>query len=301
MSQELNSKLRELDCNGVRLTYLEQGKGEPVIFVHGGMIDYRSWHFQIAPFSERFHVIAYNRRYAYPNQREGDYSDDTIENNASDLLGFMTRLGVGAAHIVTVSTGSFIALYFAVRHPELVKSLVVMEPAIVSLVIRNPKSKLGLLWFLLKHPSSGAGFMKLRRLMAGAADAYEQGDSRKAARMFATAMEDLSRKGRPVGNQAFFDRLPSMIQESLMDNIKDTKRGMISIEEPIFTCEDAARITAPILLIRSSAVTRPIIDRLSECVPKAEVVTIKHPGDQGRWLEPYPFNTVVLDFLAKHS
>ena len=47
--------------DGVRLTYIERGEGDPVIFVHGGFIDYRSWYFQIRPFSERYRVIAYNR------------------------------------------------------------------------------------------------------------------------------------------------------------------------------------------------------------------------------------------------
>lgn len=292
--------LREVEVDGVRLTYIEQGEGDPVIFVHGGFIDYRSWLFQMGPFSQRFHGVAYNRRYAYPNQRTGDYSDNTIENNASDLLGLMTKLAVGPAHIVTVSTGSFIALYFAARHPELVKSIVVMEPAIVSLVLKNPKSKRGLVSFLLKHPSSAMGFRKLQRVVRAATLAYEQGDARRAATLFATAMEELS-GGKRAGDKPFFDRLPTVIQESLVDNMKDTKQAMVAIEEPVFTCEDARKIHAPVLLINSSVVARPVVDALSRCLPNTEVVTMRHPGDQGRWLEPYPFNSVVLKFLSERS
>ena len=284
--------------DGVRLTYIERGEGDPVIFVHGGFIDYRSWHFQIGPFSERYRVIAYNRRYAYPNHRKGDYSDNTIENNASDLFGFMKMLGVGPAHFVTVSTASFIVLYLAVRHPELVRSIVVMEPAIVSLVIKNPKSKTEMLSFLLGHPSSGRGFMRLRRTVQAATAAYERGDARGAARIFATAMGELS-GGSPAGKTPFFDRLPPVIQESLVDNMSDTKQGMVAIEEPIFTCADAEKIRAPVLLIRSSVTARPIVDALAHCLPNAKPVDMQHPGDQGRWLEPYPFNNAVLKFLSE--
>lgn len=298
--QSLNLGLRDVEANGVRLTYTERGSGDPVVFVHGGFVDYRSWLFQIGPFSERFRAIAYNRRYAYPNQRTGDYSDNTIENNASDLFAFMKELGIGPAHIVTVSTGSFIALYLAARHPELVKSIVVMEPAIVSLVLKNPKSKLDLLSFLLKHPSSAMGFRKLQSVVRAATVVYEHGDAKGAARIFASAMGELS-GGKQAGDKPFFERLPTVIQESLVDNMRDTKQAMAAIEEPIFTCEDAAKITAPVLLIQSSVVARPVVDALSNCLPNAQVVTIEHPGDQGRWLEPYPFNKVVLKFLSEHS
>lgn len=282
-------------------SYLEQGHGDPVVFVHGAFIDYRSWHFQIGPFSERFRVIAYNRRYAYPNKRIGDYSDNTIENNASDLMALMEKLKVGPAHFVTVSTGSFIALYFAARHPELIKSLVLMDPGVITLVIKNPKSKSELFSFMLKHPSSAMGFMKLRKATSLAAAAYDKGNAKEAAEIFANEAEEMSPLGRPPGEKPLFERLPPMIQAGFIDNMSDTRQGMDVVENATFTCEDARRIHPPVLLIRSSAAVRPIVDKLAQCLPNAKVVTMKHSGDQGRWFEPYPFNAVTLQFLSKHS
>ena len=61
-------QLTRLRVNGVDLHYLEIGKGVPVIFVHGGLDDYRMWDAQLEPFSQQYRVIAYSRRYNYPNK-----------------------------------------------------------------------------------------------------------------------------------------------------------------------------------------------------------------------------------------
>jgi pimeloyl-ACP methyl ester carboxylesterase len=53
--------------HGVELHYIEQGKGEPLILLHGGQGDYRSWEPQIKAFSQFYRVISYSRRSNYPN------------------------------------------------------------------------------------------------------------------------------------------------------------------------------------------------------------------------------------------
>ena len=42
-SEELSSPLKVASANGVQLHYLERGNGDPLIFVHGGLGDYREW------------------------------------------------------------------------------------------------------------------------------------------------------------------------------------------------------------------------------------------------------------------
>jgi non-heme chloroperoxidase len=297
--QTSHSGLREIQANGVRLTYVEQGRGDPVVLVHGHFIDYRSWHFQIGPFSEHYRVVAYNRRYAYPNGRTGDYSDNTIANNAADLLDLLRALKLGPAHVVTVSTGSFIALYLAVRHPELVKSMVVMDAAVIPLVIRDPGSKLQLASFMFTHPGSATALISLNRTMKSANAAYRRGETRLAAQILANDLAKaapLKASGPPL-----FDRLPPVIRESFIDNVADLKQGIGVAEDPVFTAEDAHKINVPVLLIRSSPALDPIVDKLARSLPNAEVTSIKHAGDQGRWFPPYPFTSTAMQFLAKHT
>jgi hypothetical protein len=54
--------------DGATLAYLEQGEGEPVVFVHGSASDLRTWEQQIPAIAESHRAIAYSRRYARPNE-----------------------------------------------------------------------------------------------------------------------------------------------------------------------------------------------------------------------------------------
>jgi non-heme chloroperoxidase len=119
----MHNNLKNIEIDGRQLHYVEQGDGQPVIFIHGGINDYRSWQFQIEPFSHKYRVISYSRRFAYPNKKVGNTAtESTIEENASDLAELIKKLELSSAlpHLVGHSYGAFTALYCAYRHPDLV-------------------------------------------------------------------------------------------------------------------------------------------------------------------------------------
>jgi pimeloyl-ACP methyl ester carboxylesterase len=72
MRQRLQPK--RIEINGAELHYVEQGQGDSVVFVHGGLGDFRTWLPQVASFSGRYHAIAYSRRAHYPNAWPADYT-----------------------------------------------------------------------------------------------------------------------------------------------------------------------------------------------------------------------------------
>jgi pimeloyl-ACP methyl ester carboxylesterase len=93
------------------------------------------WQFQSESFAQKFHVVTYSRRYAYPNQWPGDGEDNNLTNNATDLAELIIkRLDLGPAHLIGHSYGALTALYMAYQHPELVRTLVLGEPPVMSLL-----------------------------------------------------------------------------------------------------------------------------------------------------------------------
>ena len=54
--------------NDIQLAYVEQGRGQPVVFVHGGLGDYRHFAGQMAAFAERHRAIAVSCRGYWPNE-----------------------------------------------------------------------------------------------------------------------------------------------------------------------------------------------------------------------------------------
>jgi pimeloyl-ACP methyl ester carboxylesterase len=130
--------------NGVALHYVEQGKGVPVIFVHGSLSDMGYWKPQVAPFAEHYRVIAYSRRYNVPNDNApiDGYSAIT---DSDDLAALIKTLHLGRVYVVGHSYGALTALFLETRHPELLRAVVLAEPPAISLLqhLSSPNTEKG--------------------------------------------------------------------------------------------------------------------------------------------------------------
>jgi len=133
-SQSYNYTTR---LKGIAL-HIDQRKGQTVIFVHGAIRDYRSWQFQMEPFSRKYRTIAFSRRFAIPNKATGDVlKDTTIEVVPTDLAELIMKLELAPALIVSHSSGAFTRLYCAYKYPALIKALVLCEPPVLSLLEKS--------------------------------------------------------------------------------------------------------------------------------------------------------------------
>ena len=75
--------------NRATLAYREQGEGEPIVFVHGGLSDLRAWEQQLPALGRSFRAIAYSRRFARPNQDIDPEADDPMLPHVDDLAAFL--------------------------------------------------------------------------------------------------------------------------------------------------------------------------------------------------------------------
>jgi pimeloyl-ACP methyl ester carboxylesterase len=166
------SEIRPVDVNQTTLYYFECGKGEPLVFVHGGLGDLHTFQRQVQTFATSFRVIAYSRRYYVPNSppRAGD-TTNPFNIHIADLAALVKTLNASPAHFVAHSGGARIALALAVEQPGLVRSLVLGEPPVLS---------------LLSSTSVGAAARKswVSRVLAPAGKALEGGNVEDGLRRF---------------------------------------------------------------------------------------------------------------------
>lgn len=124
----------------VTLHYASLGHGEPVVMVHGGLEDYRTWTPQLAPLSAvHYRAITYSQRYNFPN-RNGSRTgaDYSAQVDAGDLAMLIDKLHLGPVHLVGHSYGGLAALFFTTEHPELVRTLTLSEPPVLPWVKEQP-------------------------------------------------------------------------------------------------------------------------------------------------------------------
>ena len=93
--------MKSVFVEGDSLHYIEKGQGDLVVFVHGTLGDYRTWGQQIDTFADKYRVISYSRRYAYPNQKIADDSADySVARHTKDLVAFLKAIGGDPAHLI---------------------------------------------------------------------------------------------------------------------------------------------------------------------------------------------------------
>ena len=223
-----NNNLKNIEINGRQLRYVDQGEGQqqpPVIFVHGGLDDYRCWQYQVDSFSRKYRTIAYSRRFAYPNKWIGNITqDNTVEDNAKDLAEMIRKLDLAPAHLVGASYGAYITLYFASRNPELVKTMILNEPPIFQFLARSSiKEDVELLQRFIS------------RVQRPSQDACKRGDFGKGVQVFMNAIMNM---------ENFFEKLPEEVKEYLLDNAKSLESELESAMSTSFTIEDVKQITA---------------------------------------------------------
>ena len=278
----------------MKLAYLEAGIGEPVVFVHGIPTDYRAWNGQIEPFSEKYHVIAYSRRLAQPNQNSMDYEKSTIENNSADLVGLIEELGISPIHLVGHSYGGFASAFCASTNPQLIRTLTLIEPAVSTILLKNLKSKSGFLGLLLEHPSIAVSAAKFQRnSLNPSLKAFRQGDFDATLRYNLDGI--MNRHGA-------FEQFPEQVRIMVKENERTV--GELMAEVPVFGREEASKISAPTLLIHgteSPTVLHAIVNRLGKAIPKSEISTISGAAHFPHIEKPQEFNQLVLEFLSKHS
>jgi 3-oxoadipate enol-lactonase len=110
-----------LDLDGGRIYYEECGAGQSIVLLHDGLVHSVGWDGEWKPLCAKFHVIRYDRR---------GYGRSTLPTAAfdprADLAALLKHLNTTRATVVGCSSGSALAIDFAIAYPEIVERLVLI-------------------------------------------------------------------------------------------------------------------------------------------------------------------------------
>jgi len=270
----------KIRVRGVELHYIEQGQGEPLILLHGGQGDYRSWEPQMKVLSPQFRVISYSRRYHDPNNNPFTAKYHSAYTEAGDLAAFILKLKLGRVHLVGTSIGAFTALVLAVRHPEMVRSLVLAEPPVHQWVRDSPNG-------------AGAYNEFMTTIWEPATEAFKTGDDQGAMRILVDGF----------GGKGTFDNLQPEGRAVAMQNSRFFKANTLSSDPfPNLSKDRVKRLRIPTLIITGEntiKIHKLVNEELARLLPKAEQTIIPKAGHGSPRENPRAFNEAVLKFLAR--
>jgi non-heme chloroperoxidase len=273
------TEARTVPLPGGILTFVSAGSGQSVVFVHGNIADLRIWSEQHGAAFKRFQLVSYSRRYHYPNAWEGKGADYTEANNDQDLVNIIQALHLGRVHLVGHGSGAQIVTEVALSHPELVRTLVLVEPATAAVAVGR------------------AGFEPLaagRSELAGQMQvAVQHDDSEKAAKLLFNWAN---------ANPGAYEALPLPLQGEILDNAT-VLPFFLAAPPPPLGCADYARLAVPTLVVtgeRAAPYFSAVADAVAGCVKGALRETIPSAGHVVQRENSDAFNAVLVGFLTTH-
>lgn len=115
-----------IKVNGVSLSYEEYGQGaETILFVHGLLFNNHMFDPQIEAFKANYRCIGVDLR--GQGKSEVTRSGYDIDNLTNDTLALIEALDCGPCHLVGLSMGGFIGMRLAINHPQVLRSLSLLE------------------------------------------------------------------------------------------------------------------------------------------------------------------------------
>jgi pimeloyl-ACP methyl ester carboxylesterase len=253
------------------------------------MEDYEAWQAQFAPVSKHYRLIAYSRRYNYPNHNAMRSDNHSALVDADDLAALIRKLKLGPVRVVGHSYGAYIAMFLALRHPELVRSLVLSEPPVMKWLNEIPGGKPLLDDFM-------------NNMWRPCADAFRHHQPETALHI--TVDWFGSHESPPSGETVTYDALPAGVRSALRRDIREWEALTTSRDAfPTISREQVRQIHNPVLLLsgsRSVPAFQLIAAELARTLPSVKFVVLQGATHE-MWNEaPQQLTGTVLPFLGRH-
>jgi len=269
------SKTGYAKIKNVQLYYEMDGEGSDLVFVHAGCADSRMWDEQFSTFAGHHRVMRYDMRgYGKSTLSKGSFS------NREDLYTLLEFLGIQQAHFVACSMGSFAVTDFALEHPEKVRSLVLVSPAVSG------------------YQYEGQPPQPVLEMI----EARKAGNLEHAAELQAQIWADGPKRNSNQSDMEVHKLVRQMSLDSLVLQADIIRETAFLIEEPLnpSAIEQLEQINVPTLVIIGELdddSERAIAEVLTTRINAAQKVIIQGTAHLPNMEKPEEFNQIVLEFL----
>ncbi len=253
----------------VKLHYVEQGAGQPVVLIHGFPLDHTIWQAQLEALSRDYRVIAPDLRgHGESPASDGVYSMDLL---ARDVLALLDELGVERAIWVGHSMGGYVTLAALRLAPERILGVALVNT----------------------HPFADSDERRLARIQS-AEVAMANGASDLAFSMMSTLFgPNYDRKSATA--QAIYE----LMADTSPEGVNGAQRGMAERPDSSATLRE---LRVPALLIAGEddqIVTQEMAQQTAQLIPNAEFIVIPDAGHLVMVEQPEQTTAALRGFLSQ--
>jgi proline iminopeptidase len=279
-------------CSRAKLYYREIGQGQPIIVLHGGPdFDHSYLLPDLDRLSDSFRLVYYDQRGRGKSADNVQPEDVTIQSEFEDLEGLREYFRLESVAVLGHSWGGVLAMEYAIRHPDRVSHLILMNTA--------PASHDDLMLFRQDRRKRDADDIeKLKALRTTAK--YQEGDHETDADYYRIHFRATVRQ----------PELLERVVKSLRLNV--TKEGIVKareIEERLYNetwllseydlIPKLKRLSIPALIIHGDYDFIPIecAVHIAQAIPGARFVLLRECGHFSYIERPDEVRKEITDFL----
>jgi pimeloyl-ACP methyl ester carboxylesterase len=266
--------MKDLPTPNVR----RQGTGTPVICLHSSLSSSKQFQPIIDAAGDRFEFLAFDL-YGYGQSPDWKTNGMLTLEDEVDFIAPVVETLDRPFHIVGHSYGGCVTLSLALRYREKVKSVVVYEPVLFSLLFDSVPSR--------------PGSDEIWRVQAEVQRYVLMNRNEDAAHLF---VDYWSGKG-------VWESFPEFRQQNLAEKMVKVVADFEATLTNRLALRDYSSITQPSLMLhggRSPMSTRQILSLLCEAIPNARCEGFEKLGHMGPVTNPELVDPIVIDFLTAH-
>ncbi len=275
--------------NGTDLYFKVLGKGTPIVIVHGGPgLDHTYFLPQWNTLAKEHRLIFYDQRASGRSASLVDTNSMTMDNFVEDLEGIRKEFRIQKLNLLGHSWGGLVAMFYALKYPENLNSLVLVNPTPASVALRNAS------FSVMAQRTSSSDSVAQSALVR--TEGFRMRDPATMARFF-----------RLLFRGSFYDPRLADSLTLTFDTSYATKSKLIQYlnkDHDLAAYDLFPRlkiIRCPTLIMGSDhdMVTPEANELLHESIPGSTLIVLKHCGHFPYVEEPGQFFAVLDSFLNK--
>lgn len=260
--------MAKIRANGIEVHYEVRGEGPWLVLSHSLACDLTMWDEQVGALSRNFRVLRYDTR--GHGRSDASPAPYTLELLADDLKALLDGLQIRRAHFAGLSMGGMIGQTFALRHPEVLQTLILCDttsaypPSVVPVWAERTRAA-------------------RRQGMAALVDST-------LARWFTAPF----RKSRPDVMQRF----AALISGTPVEGYVGCSDALVRID--VTARLATLRLPALVIVGEHDPGTPPAMAQaIHQHLPGSELALIRGAAHISNVEQPEEFNRLVLDFLQR--